>query len=38
VGYGIAWHEGQLSGWVNQLIGVLTALAQMTMTISSFVM
>src|SRR3546814_9631501 len=23
VGYGIAWHEGQLFGWVNQLVGVL---------------
>jgi uncharacterized iron-regulated membrane protein len=27
VNYGIAWHEGQLFGWVNQLVGVLTALA-----------
>jgi uncharacterized iron-regulated membrane protein len=26
VGYGIAWHEGALFGWVNQLIGLLTAL------------
>lgn len=25
VNTGIAWHEGQLFGWVNQLIGVLTA-------------
>ncbi len=27
VGYGIAWHEGQLFGLANQLIGVATALA-----------
>lgn len=25
VNTGVAWHEGQLFGWVNQLIGVLTA-------------
>ncbi len=27
INYGIAWHEGQLFGWINQLIGVLTGLA-----------
>jgi uncharacterized iron-regulated membrane protein len=27
VNTGIAWHEGQLFGWANQLIGLLTALA-----------
>ncbi len=27
ISYGIAWHEGQLLGWFNQLIGVFTALA-----------
>ncbi len=27
ISYGIAWHEGQLFGWFNQFIGVLTALA-----------
>jgi uncharacterized iron-regulated membrane protein len=26
VSLGIAWHEGQLFGWINQLIGLLTAL------------
>ncbi|WP_126175838.1 PepSY-associated TM helix domain-containing protein [Tsuneonella rigui] len=26
VNTGVAWHEGQLFGWANQLIGVLTAL------------
>lgn len=38
VGYGVAWHEGQLFGWVNQLIGVLTALALIALTVSGFVM
>jgi uncharacterized iron-regulated membrane protein len=38
VGYGIAWHEGQLFGWINQLIGVLTALALITMTVSGFIL
>tara|TARA_R110000772_G_scaffold73034_16_gene159076 strand:- start:7558 stop:8913 length:1356 start_codon:yes stop_codon:yes gene_type:complete len=26
INYGIAWHEGQLFGWINQLIGVMMAL------------
>lgn len=38
IGYGIAWHEGQLFGWLNQLIGLLTALALITLTVSGFVM
>jgi uncharacterized iron-regulated membrane protein len=38
VGYGIAWHEGQLLGWINQLVGVLTALALVTLTVSGFLM
>jgi uncharacterized iron-regulated membrane protein len=38
VGYGIAWHEGQLFGWVNQLVGVLTALALITLSITGFLM
>ena len=38
VAYGIAWHEGQLFGWVNQLIGVATALALLTLSVSGFVM
>ncbi len=38
VNYGIAWHEGQLFGWVNQLIGVLTAIALVTLTITGFLM
>lgn len=38
VGYGIAWHEGALFGWVNQVIGVLTALMLMTMAVSGFLL
>lgn len=38
VGYGVAWHEGQLFGWVNQLIGVVTALMLVTLSITGFVM
>jgi uncharacterized iron-regulated membrane protein len=38
VGYGIAWHEGQLLGWVNQLIGVLTAIGLVVLAASGFVM
>ena len=38
VGYGVAWHEGQLFGRVNQLIGVLTALMLATLSVTGFVM
>ncbi len=38
VGYGIAWHEGQLFGWVNQLVGVLTAVGLVVMAASGFVL
>ncbi len=38
VNYGIAWHEGQLFGWVNQLVGLLTALGLITLMVSGFVM
>ncbi|WP_250890382.1 PepSY-associated TM helix domain-containing protein [Sphingobium nicotianae] len=38
VGYGIAWHEGQLFGWINQLIGVLTAIGLITLAVSGFVL
>lgn len=38
VGYGIAWHEGQLFGWINQLVGVLTALGLVVLAVSGFVM
>ncbi len=38
VGYGIAWHEGALLGWVNQLIGLLTAMMLITLAITGFLM
>jgi uncharacterized iron-regulated membrane protein len=38
VAYGIAWHEGQLFGWINQLIGLITALMLIGLTVSSFVL
>jgi len=38
VGYGIAAHEGQLFGWMNQLIGLLTAAGLVLLSVSSVVM
>lgn len=38
VSTGVAWHEGQLFGWVNQLIGLLTALALLAVSILGLVM
>lgn len=38
VGYGIAWHEGQLLGLFNQLVGVATALLLITLSLSGFVL
>ena len=38
INYAIAWHEGQLLGPLNQLVGVLTAVALMTLSISGIVM
>lgn len=38
INYGISWHEGQLFGWVNQLIGVLTAAALTAMAVTSFLL
>lgn len=37
VGYGVAWHEGALFGWVNQLVGLLTALALVALSITGFI-
>ncbi len=34
IGYGIAWHEGQLLGWFNQLVGVFTAVALILLVVS----
>jgi uncharacterized iron-regulated membrane protein len=38
VGYGVAWHEGQLFGLANQLIGVATALMLVTLSVTGFVL
>ncbi len=38
VGYGIAAHEGQLFGWFNQLLGLLTAIGLVLVSISGVVM
>jgi uncharacterized iron-regulated membrane protein len=38
VGYGLAWHEGALFGAINQAIGVLTAAALVTMSVTGFLM
>lgn len=38
VGIGVAAHEGQLFGWLNQLLGLLTALGLVAMSISGFIM
>ncbi|MEP7222674.1 MAG: PepSY domain-containing protein, partial [Novosphingobium sp.] len=38
IGYGVAWHEGQLLGLFNQLVGVATALMLITLAVSGFVM
>lgn len=38
IGIGIAAHEGQLFGWLNQLLGVITALGLVVMSISGFVL
>jgi len=38
IAYGVAWHEGQLFGWINQAVGVLTALMLVTLVISGTVL
>ena len=38
IGYGVAWHEGQLFGWINQLVGTLTAAALVLVAVSGFMM
>jgi len=35
---GIAWHEGQLFGWANQLLGLLTAIALVAISILGVIM
>lgn len=38
LGVGISAHEGQLFGWFNQLLGVLTAIGLCTLSVSAFLM
>ena len=38
IGYGVAIHEGQLFGWFNQLLGLLTALGLVLLSISAIVL
>ncbi len=38
IGIGIAAHEGQLFGWFNQLLGLVTTLGLIAMSISGFVL
>jgi len=38
VGTGIAAHEGQLFGWPNQVLGLLTALGLVTLSVSALVL
>lgn len=38
IGIGIAAHEGQLFGWINQLLGLLTAIGLITLCVSGFIM
>jgi uncharacterized iron-regulated membrane protein len=38
INYGIAWHEGQLFGPINQAVGVLTALALISLAVSGSIM
>lgn len=38
IGIGVAAHEGQLFGWFNQLLGLLTALGLLAISISGFIM
>lgn len=38
IGIGVAAHEGQLFGWFNQLLGLLTALGLVLMSVSGFMM
>lgn len=38
IGYGVAIHEGQLFGWFNQLLGLLTALGLILLSVSAIVL
>jgi uncharacterized iron-regulated membrane protein len=38
IGYGVAIHEGQLFGWVNQLLGLLAAIGLVLLSISATIL
>ena len=38
IGIGVAAHEGQLFGWFNQLLGLLTACGLILMTVAGFIL
>lgn len=38
IGIGVAAHEGQLFGWFNQLLGVITAMGLVAMSVSGFIL
>ena len=38
VGIGVAAHEGQLFGWLNQFFGLLTAIGFLTLVVTAFLM
>lgn len=38
IGIGVAAHEGQLFGWLNQLLGLVTALGLLVMSVGGFIM
>jgi uncharacterized iron-regulated membrane protein len=38
IGYGVAIHEGQLFGWFNQLLGLLTAIGLSLLSVSAIVL
>jgi len=38
IGTGVAIHEGQLFGWLNQLLGLLTALGLVLLSVSAILL
>ena len=38
IGTGVAIHEGQLFGWINQLLGLLTALCLVLLSVSAIIL
>ena len=38
VGYGVAIHEGQMFGWINQALGLFTAMSLALVSVSGFLM